>query len=303
MNWFFVALAAPALWALVNHIDKYIINTYFTGRGVGSLVLFTSLSGVIISVFILIFKQDSLAIGIAPAIAIAINGALLVASFIPYLYALEDEEASYVTSLFQLIPVFAYLLALVFLHEYLTLSQILASGLVVAGAMLISFDLSHTIRFKARPFWLMMLSAFMLAVNALVFKIIALDGNFWGTAFWEYVGGGIFGILLFSLSRLYREQFIATIQKSKVTVLSLNTASELLNIIAKLLANFASLLAPLALVWVVNGFQPLIVFIYGVLLTLFIPRWGKESLERKAVTQKILAIVIIFIGIVLLFRT
>jgi len=47
MSWFLFALIGPALWALVNHIDKYIISKYFTGRGVGSLVLFTSASGLI----------------------------------------------------------------------------------------------------------------------------------------------------------------------------------------------------------------------------------------------------------------
>lgn len=302
MNWFFIALAAPALWALVNHIDKYIISKYFTGKGVGSLVLFTSLSGVIISVFILMFSYNSLNIGLIPAIIIGVNGAILVASFIPYLYALEDEEASYVTSLFQLIPVFTYFLALIFLHEYLTPIQIFASSLVVVGAILISFDFSHSIRFKIRPFLLMVLSTFMLAVNALIFKIVAVGANFWGTAFWEYIGGGIFGVILFFSFRLYREQFIATIQKSKVTVLTLNTGSELFNIAAKLLANFASLLVPLTLVWVVNGFQPMIVFIYGVILTIFIPRWGKEDLGKKVVIQKVSAMLIIFLGILLLFR-
>ncbi len=302
MNWFLIALAAPVLWALVNHIDKYIISRYFTGRGVGSLVLFTALSGAIISIFILIFSPGSLGIGFVSAIIIAINGALLVASFIPYLHALEDEEASYVTALFQLIPVFAYVLGAIFLHEYLTLSQIFASMLIIAGAMIISLDLSHSVRFKVKPFWLMILSTFMLAVNALIFKIVALEGNFWGTAFWEYVGGGIFGLLLFSAYRLYREQFLATIRKSRATILSLNISSELLNVAAKLLANFASLLAPLALVWVVNGFQPFIVFVYGIILTLFIPRWGKENLGKRAVIQKVSAIVIIFVGIIFLFR-
>ena len=302
MNWFLIALAAPALWALVNHIDKYIISRYFTGRGVGSLVVFTSLSGIIVSLFIVIFDFHSLGIGVWPAVIIAVNGAILVASFIPYLYALEIEEASYVTSLFQLIPVFTYILALIFLHEYLSLGQVFASGLIVIGAIIISLDFSHKIQLKARPFWLMMLSAFMLAVNALIFKVIALDGNFWGTAFWEYIGGGVFGVLLLVFNGLYREQFFATIRKSRFMVLSLNTGSELLNIAAKLLANFASLLAPLALVWVVNGFQPLIVFVYGVILTLFIPKWGREDLGRKAVIQKLSAILVIFVGIALLFR-
>ncbi len=95
MNWFFIALIGPALWALVNHIDKYIISKYFTGKGVGSLVLFTSLSGLIISFFILVFGFSHLSIGVISTIVIGINGAILVAAFIPYLHALENEKVSW----------------------------------------------------------------------------------------------------------------------------------------------------------------------------------------------------------------
>lgn len=297
MNWFWIALAAPALWGLVNHVDKYIISKYFVGRGVGSLVLFTSLSGFIFGIFILIFNPAVLHFRMLDALVIGINGALLVAAFIPYLHALEDEDASMITALYQLIPVFAYFLALIFLGEHLTTKQIVASLLVVVGSITISLDISSNMRLKAKPFFLMLLSAFMLAVNALVFKIIALDQNFWGTAFWEYAGGTIFGLILFLFVRLYREQFLATIARSRIKVLGLNSFSELLNIFAKLLANYASLLAPLALVWVVNGFQPLLVFLYGIILTLFFPQISKESLEGKIIIQKIISIVLIFAGV------
>lgn len=302
MSWFFIALAAPAVWAAVNHIDKFIISKYFSGKGVGSLVMFTSLSGFIASLFIGIFRSSSLSIGISNEIIIAINGALLVASFIPYLSALENEEASFVTSLFQLIPVFGYILARIFLGETLSISQIFASAMIIVGGIIMSLDLSKEIRFKAKPFWLMMLSAFMIAVNSLVFKVVAVDGNFWGTAFWEYIGGGLFGVALFVCIKLYREQFIATINRGRFTVISTNLFAEILNIIAKLLANFASLLAPLALVWVVNGFQPFLVFIYGIILTLFIPRWGQESIDRKTLIKKISALIIIFIGVYFLLK-
>ncbi len=303
MSWFLIALGAPALWGLVNHVDKYIIKRFFVGdKGVGSLVLFTAASGAIMAIPIGIFAFGSLDIGVIATFVIAVNGAILVASFIPYMYAIEHEEASFVTSLFQLIPVFTYLLAMVFLHEYLTVGQLFASALVVVGAVIISLDLTHTIRFKAKPFWLMVLSSFMLAVNALIFKVIALDANFWGTAFWEYVGGAIFGILLMLFIPLYRQQFIATIKKGGLKVTGVNFVAEIMNIIAKLLANFASLLAPLALVWVVNGFQPMLVFIYGVILTLFIPQWGKEDLSKKTIIQKLCAIAIIFAGVVLLLK-
>lgn len=302
MNWFLIALIGPALWALVNHIDKYIISKYFTGRGVGSLVLFTSVSGLIISLFIFIFDFDQIFISPLSAILIAINGALLVASFIPYLHALENEEASWVSSLFQLIPVFSYVLGLVFLHEQLTPMQLFASLLVIVGAVIISIDLSQNIKFKSKPFLLMLLSTFMLALNSLIFKVVALEQAFWGTAFWEYIGGGLFGIGLFILIPLYRNQFISTIQKSKNAVLSINIFSELLNIAAKLAANFASLLAPLALVWIVNGFQPVIVFIYAIIITLFFPRFGKEDMSKRVILQKIFSMTVILIGIYFLFR-
>jgi drug/metabolite transporter (DMT)-like permease len=302
MNWFLIALIGPALWALVNHIDKYVISRYFTGKGVGSLVLFTSMSGLIISVFILIFGFSYVHISPINALIIGVNGAILVAAFIPYLYALENEEASWASTLYQLIPVFGYVLALIFLHEELTGKQILASSVIILAAVAISLDLSQKIKLKAKPFWLMVLSSFMIAVNALVFKIVALDSNYWGTAFWEYIGGGVFGLLLFSFIPLYRTQFVATIRRGKKAVLTINLFSEFLNIAAKLAANFASLLAPLALVWVVNGFQPLIVFIYGVILTLFFPRFGKEDLSKKTVIQKLSAMCVMLAAMYFLFR-
>lgn len=301
MNWFLIALIGPALWAMVNHIDKYIISRYFSGPGVGSLVIFTSASGFIISLVIMACNVRSIGLETGNALCIILNGALLVAAFIPYLYALENEEASWASTLYQLIPIFGYFLAWVFLGEHLNARQLLASFLVIAAAVAISLDLRQKITFKAKPFWLMMLSSLMIALNALIFKVVALNENFWGTAFWEYIGGALFGLALFVCVPLYRRQFISTIRRGKAAVLGINMFSEFLNIGAKLAANFASLLAPLALVWVVNGFQPLIVFVYAVILTLFFPKFGREDMRKQIVIQKLAAMVIMLFGIYLLF--
>ena len=302
MTWFWIALAAPAVWGAINYVDKYIVTNYFSGKGVGSLVIFTSLSGAIMAVLILLFNSSSISLSAISAIIIAINGALLVASFIPYLHALEKEEASVISTLFQLTPVFGYFLGLMFLNEHLSLFQIIGSLLIIGGAVTISLNLSKKIQFKLKPFLFMALSSFMIAVNSLVFKLVALQENFWGTAFWEYVGGFAFGAFLFFGIKLYRQQFVATIKVSRNKVLGLNLVSEFMNITAKLLANFAALLAPLALVLAVNGFQPMIVFIYGLILTLFIPKWGKEKISRGILVQKFAAIIIIFVGTYFLFK-
>ncbi|MCX6793270.1 MAG: EamA family transporter [Candidatus Falkowbacteria bacterium] len=301
MNWIIFALAGPLIWALVNHIDKFIITKYFHGKGIGSLVMFTGLSGFVVSIFIIALKYSSINLGAAPAFFIAINGALLVASFIPYLHAMEKEEASTVSTLYQLIPVFGYFLGLIFLHEQLSFWQLIGSSLIIIGAVSISLDFSSKIRIKLKPLLLMALSSLMIATNGLVFKIIALEENFWGTAFWEYIGGTIFVLFLFFCIPLYRRQFVGMIKKNK-SVISVNFLAEILNIIAKLFANFASLLAPLVLVWVVNSFQPFFVLLYGLILTLLVPKFYRENISKTILIQKVSAIAIIVLGTYFLFK-
>ena len=58
LNWFFIALAAPFLWALVNLADKYLVANYSgKEKSSGSLVLFSSLIGIIASFTIGIFTR------------------------------------------------------------------------------------------------------------------------------------------------------------------------------------------------------------------------------------------------------
>jgi hypothetical protein len=47
MQWFLLALIAPALYAVSNHIDKYLVEKYlsrdkFKQEDVGSLILFST---------------------------------------------------------------------------------------------------------------------------------------------------------------------------------------------------------------------------------------------------------------------
>ena len=49
---------------------------------------------------------------------------------------------------------------------------------------------------------------------------------------------------------------------------------------------YATLLARVALVLLVNSFQSLFVFVFGIVLTLFPQRVAKESLDRMKLLQK-----------------
>lgn len=301
MNWFLIALLAPALWSICNHIDKYLISKYFKGSGTGSLLIFSSLIGVFVLPIIFVFHPEVLSIDPLYGLLIAINGALYILALIPYIYALEKDEASIVMPLYQTVPIFSYILAFIVLKESLTTAQLLASSLIILGAIFITLDLSgKKIRFKKQVFGLVLLSSFLVALNGLIFKFVAIRETFWTTSFWEYIGFATLAVLLFTFVKPYRRQFLFVIKRNKIPVIGLNGFNEVINVIGKLSMNFAMLLTPLALAWVVNGFQPFFVLFYGIILTVFFPKLGNENLSKKHLSQKIFAIALMFLGSYLL---
>lgn len=303
MTWFYLALLAPALWGVANHIDKYLISNYFKGGGEGSLIIFSSLIGAIVMPIIYFIHPDVTAIEPRMAILILLNGFLYILGLLPYLWALALDEASIVIALFQMVPVFSYLLGYLLLGENLNTIQVIAAGLIISGAVGITLDLtSKQIKLKTKVFGLMAFSSFLVALNGIVFKMVAISADFWTTSFWEYSGFVTLAILLLIFVKKYREQFFSVIKLNKVGIIGLNGVNEVLNVCGKMLMNAASLLAPVSLVWAVNGFQPIFVFIYGIILTLFLPHIGKENIEKKQLIQKVISIFVALTGTWMLNR-
>lgn len=302
MNWFLIGLIPPALWSITNHIDKYLLSKYFKGGGVGALMVFSSLVGLLLLPFIYLFNPNVFNISLLNAGLIVVDGFFYVLATLPYFYALQKDEASIVVPLFQLMTPLSYLLAYFILGETLTTLQITASILIIMGAVGLSFETAKgkILRIKMEVLGLMFLSSLLYTINFLFFKFFALKTGFWITAFWEYVGFAVFAALLLLFVKSYKEQFIDVMKKNKTAVIGLNGLNELINIIAKISFNFASLLTPITLIWVVNGTQPFFVFLYGVFLTLFFPKIAKESLSKEHLIQKILSIIIMGIGTYLL---
>lgn len=301
MSWIFYALLAPALWAAVNHIDKYIISKYFKEIPATLLVLFTSatagLGAVLISFFVPIGT-----ITFSQALWIILGGMIFVAAYIPYVYALKDDEASLVAPLFQMVFVFSFILGFLFLGEKLSFMQFVASIFIVAGAVTLSVDLDSSVRkLRSKTFFRMILASFLIALNMLIFKMIALESSFWVTTFWEYVGAFLFGVLILIFSRSSRMAFFMVIKKNTV-VIKWNIFNEVLNLLARLSAGFASLVVPLALISLVNGIQPFFIVVYGAIIPFIFKNSEKEKFYGKYLYQKIISIILMFIGAYFLFQ-
>jgi len=304
MSWFWIAIIAPLCWAVVNHIDKYLLEKHFRNHGVGTLVLFSSLFG---------FVMLPIAYGIEPA---SINahpwGALLLMvvgiisglAIYCYLSALKVAETSIVIPIFQTIPIFGFVFAYIFLGELLTYSQIYAGLLIIFGALIISLEIEEEkrIRPKLKPLLLMLISSALYGLHETLFKLSALENNFWTSVFWLNIGLVIFGLFIFWTRKSDRDSFIRTFRAQPGVIVGVNILSEGLTMIGNLALFYAMLLAPVAMVQLTMNFQPLMVLVIGVLLTIFLPHIATEKITKRHLLHKATAIATMLIGVILLYN-
>ena len=305
-NWFLIALVAPILWSIVNHIDKYMLSKYLKERGVGALLIFSALSSVIILPFVLYFYHSEIFdIGGWDLATLLFIGFLSAGAFYFYLVGMKEEETSIVVPLFQLVPVFGYFLAFLILGETLTTAQIFSSLLIMSGIIILTIEIDeeNKIRLKSRVLILIAISSFLFALHDTLFKKVAIVESFWVAVFWQYLSLTIFGLLILWGVKKFREDFLEMFRSTGARLLSLNVTSELLYILGNLTNNFAILLAPVALVLVVSSYQPLFVFIGGTLLTLLVPHIISEKISRRHLAHKFISILIIIIGSYFLYST
>jgi len=297
MYWFFIALAGSLFYAAANHIDKYLIDKYFQNREVGALIIFSSIFSIFALPIILFIHPEVFLVTLFQGITLVVTGMLVVIAIMLFYYALREDEATDVIPFFQMTPIFAFALGYLILGETITFLQAIASLLIIAGSVVLSFKLGRSkVRFKGKVVLFMLLASLFYAFSSVIFKLVALDEGFWLSTFWSLVGKVMLGGFFIIAIPLYRNQFLTLIRENKLHILALNSVDETFTVLADAFVGFATLLAPVAIVLLAGAFQSVFTFLIGVLLAIFLPRISKESLSTTHLFQKILAISIIMIG-------
>lgn len=301
MNWFFLAILGPIFWSVNTHFDKFILSKYNKERGVESVFFFSSSFSLLFFLAILIFKNNEIfSYSNLPNIPFfLLPGILNALGLYFYLQSLKTEESSIVVALFQLTPVFAYFLGYLILGEILTPTQIFASLLILVGACILSFGFEegNRIFIKWKMVGFISLSAFCFAFNDVLFKKFTIyQGSFFTSLFWQHVGIFIVGMCFFVFLKQHRNDFILLLKNSRAKLFILNGINELFYVLGNLISNLATLFAPVALILVVNTYQTVFTFVFGMLLTLFFPYIVTEKISKRHLLHRILAIVIILLG-------
>jgi drug/metabolite transporter (DMT)-like permease len=299
MSWLLFAFSGPVLWAISTHLDKYLVERYFKHSDVAVLLIFTALIGVVTLPFIWHLEPKVLDPGPGNAALMAFSGVLYMGGMLFYLRALQTDEASAVAPFFQAAPLFGFVLGYLVLGETLARPQMAGGALIVGGTLLVSLrGERRATRFNWRLAGLMLACALTLAVSALIFKMFALRDDFWPTTFWMFVGEALFGAALLAV-RSYRRQFFDLLRSNPGAVLTINAVNELINLGGGLGTRYALLLAPLGIVQAIGSTTTLFVFAFGVLLSIFFPRLGRENLSRRELLRKGAAAVLVAIGVLL----
>ena len=298
--WLLYAFSGPLLWAASTHIDKYLVDKYFRHSDTAVLMVFTAFLGVFALPVIWAFEPKVLQLSLLATGVMTVSGVLYMGAMLFYLRAIQSEEASVVAPLFQASTLFTFVLGLVFLHELPRWQQLLGVVLIIGGAIGLSLDKHlHLASFKPRLVLLMVAATFVLALSGVVFKYFAVNDEFWSTTFWTFVGEGLFGAAILAVPK-YRRQFVTLFRKNPGPVIGVNAANELINLGGGLGVRYASLLAPVALVSAVSATTTFFVFLFGILLTLFFPKFGREDLSARNVIQKAVGGILIMAGVALI---
>ena len=298
-----ITLLAAFLWGITNHIDKFLLNKVDeSGSSIKTLLVFSTLvAGIVLTPIWLIISKFLISISLISLISILLSSLVCVLGIYFYFKALENNDASIVVVMFQMIPVFSYIMAAILFKELLTPTQIIGSIIVILAAIIISFDFEEkTNKNKFKALLLMTLSSLCYSTYYILFDIAIRKSSYNACAFWYQIGLLIIGIILICI-KSYRTTFFKAIKNNGKRYFSLNITNEVINLIACLLVNFANLSIPIALANISCGFQTMSVFILGVIGAKFLPKYFTENLTKKAMLQKVGCIALSIIGLIIIF--
>lgn len=295
MNWVFLALLAPALYAVNVFLDKYLIASKFPDYR--ALPIFGAILAIPVVVILRFFGADFL--NFNDAFFIVLSGVFTIVAFSIYLEALIKEETSVIIIMLQLIPVMVLIMSYLFLGDTITFKQLIGFVLLFISSVLASLKKTKGV-FKFSSVILLMLAADILwALPYIFIKNVSPSINFPSLMVYESIGVFLGGLLLLFFVPKIRSAFIKTIREIKKPVLGLVLLNEIIFLIDKNITYLAVTLGPVALVSILGSTQIFFGLLLGILLTMLLPKVFKEDLSRKSLYKKGVLGLLAFVGIIL----
>jgi drug/metabolite transporter (DMT)-like permease len=237
------------------------------------------------------------------------SGAFLQLGLLCSYAALKRDEATRVVyAIGAASPVFTLIFASLILHEKLKNIYYFAFALLLIGAVVISVRRHKAI---GTSFGLAILSAFFLALQTVLAKLVYAHHSFISSFVLLSIGGVLYALLLLILFPRIRAEAKNMLpyrtngakkskRKTKRTPIGWIFANSAIGSIGVLALNLAVKLGPASLVNALRGVQYAAIFIIALIFAKTFPQLLQEELSHQTIQQKLLGIAIIGGGIALL---
>ena len=294
-NWIYFVLISQGIWSITSLIDKIVISKGYIKNPLVYIVL-NGLTSVLL-IFLLPFVGFE-PLSIIDFFIVLLSGALFSTSIILYYKAVQYEEISRIAMLFQLAPVFVLAMSFLFLNEVLAKNHFIGFSFLLSAGVIVSYKKVEKSFKLSKAFYYMLISAFMGALSFVAAKHIFNVTSFWSAFLWLRVSG--FTALLVLLFPSVRRNSVETFKFMNPKIKLLMIFKMLIDFSSFVFAGYAIINAPaIALISALaSSIQPVLVFVFTLFTSTYLPNLIKEEIDKKTILIKILAILLIIIGIV-----
>lgn len=235
-----------------------------------------------------------------------LSGLIFVLAIYSMFVSLKENEASVVGPMVGMFnPLFALILGVIFLNQFLTATQYWAFFILILGTVVLTFNLwCSKIQLNKKLAWII-LSGFLFGVSYVLLRESFLQTSFLNGLVISRASAGLFA-LAFLLFPSVREQIFFSPKPNQglasQTTLSLLVLGQIMGALSGLLIAFGVSLASPALVNSLFGVQYLTILTVSLVLRRKNPQLLDENLTKNVMLQKIVGVMIISLGLYLLVK-
>lgn len=294
-NYVLYALLAYLFLAVHGIVDKFLLN-----KAIRRPIAYTFYAGTT-TVFIIFLAPFGLQMLSATDMTAAITagGSFLFATY--YLYvAIQKSSVSRILPIEGgLVPIFTYFFANILLGEVLTTNQTVAFLLLTIGSILMAVKNDDLGRWHVPALRDATIAAFLFALSLVLSKYVFDRSNLVTGLVWSRLS--MFAIAMsFLLFKTARDAILSTPKEAGTSNALLFYGVRVIGALAGFLQNYAIAIGSVVIVNALQGIQFVFLLALTSLLSVYYPNILKETITRRILTLKFVAIGLITIGLIIL---
>jgi len=311
MSWIIIAIFSYFLVALEIILDKFLLSS----KRVSHPAIYAFYSGVLSLTALLVFSPFGFhLISFSNALMSFAAGLVFTYGILCLFFAINKSEASQAIPVVgAVIPLTTYFLSLIFLGERLHNFQLVGVAVLIVGGLLISFDFPLKINKRKffAGFYYSIGAGILLAIAFTSFKHFFDNDNFLNVYIWTRIGLCI-GALTLLIVPIWRKIIFNSFtglhknneeKKKNVKTGILFVATKTLGGAGSILTNKAIALGSVTIVNALVSTEYAFILLMGIVFSMWFPQVFQEKRDVQAIFEKVVAITMIAIGVVLISMT